>query len=67
MQEGKHRKGDTAVKAVNIQWDTDGDMEAAAQLPQEIEIPDSITEDDAVSDYISEATGCCHAGFVLEQ
>lgn len=55
------------MKATDIQWDTDGDMEAAAQLPQEIEIPDSITEDDAVSDYISSITGYCHAGFVLEQ
>ena len=53
------------MKAVNIQWDTDGDKTIAAQLPAEVDIPDGITGEDAVSDYISETTGYCHTGFEL--
>lgn len=28
------------MKAINIEWDTDGDMELLKQLPTEIEIPE---------------------------
>lgn len=53
------------VKATNIKWDTDGVEE---NLPEEIEIPDYIDEedDDAISDYISDVTGFCHFGFDIE-
>ena len=54
------------MKAFNIQWDTDGDMKLFDNLPQEIQIPDGITDEDDVSDYISNKTGFCHFGFDLE-
>ena len=54
------------MKAVNIKWDTDGDMDAFYKLPTEIEIPDDMTDDEEISDYISDETGFCHNGYVLE-
>lgn len=53
------------MKAINIQWDTDG---KDVNLPSEIEIPDGIDreDDDATSDYLSNETGFCHFGFELE-
>lgn len=52
------------MKAVNIQWDTDGDEEALASLPTEVEIPEAIAEDDdAISDWLSDRFGFCHFGF----
>lgn len=57
--------------ATNIQWDIDLEenetYEAAIEhcnLPNEIEIPDTIDEED-ISDYLSDKTGFCHAGFCL--
>ena len=63
-------------KAVNIQWDTydaEYDEEYGAEdekleelnLPQEIDIPDDVDDED-VGDYISDLTGFCHYGFVIE-
>lgn len=54
------------MKATNIKWDTDGDCDVFESLPQEIEIPDGMTDDDEISDYISDVTGFCHAGFELQ-
>ena len=62
------------MKAINIQWDTDGDNEVLEMLPTEIEIPEKILEDcdgeeeiaEAISDYISDETGFCHYGFEIE-
>ena len=48
------------MKAINIEWDTDGDMEL---LPTEIEIPEEIVDEDEISDYLSDQTGFCHYGF----
>lgn len=53
------------MKAVDIKWDVSGNREALAGLPTEIEIPESITEEDDVSDYLSDVTGFCHFGFEL--
>ena len=50
------------MKAVNILWDTDGENVA---LPNEIEIPYGIINEDEISDYISDETGFCHYGFEL--
>lgn len=50
------------MKAVNILWDTDGED---VVLPNEIEIPYGIIDEDEISDYISEETGFCHCGFEL--
>lgn len=41
------------TKATNIQWDTDGDAKALSKLPGEIDIPDGMTDEDEISDYIS--------------
>lgn len=54
------------MKAVNIQWDTDGDQELLKELPIEIDIPDGMDDEDEISDYISDVTGFCHYGFEIE-
>ena len=46
--------------AYNIDWDTDGED---VDLPNEIEIPEHITDLDEASDYITNITGFCHRGF----
>lgn len=58
------------MKAVNIKWDTDGDMEVFDELPTEIEIPDYLVTDeddllDDISDWLSDEYGFCHEGFEL--
>lgn len=55
------------MKAVNIEWDIDdfeGDLDELQMLPNEIDIPKDLTDDD-ISDYISEVTGFCYKGFEL--
>lgn len=55
------------MKAINIEWDIDdfeGDLDELQMLPNEIDIPKDMTDDD-ISDYISEVTGFCHFGFEL--
>ena len=55
--------------ATKIQWDTDGDTEALASLPTEVEIPQNIADqddDDAISDWLSDTFGYCHFGFGIE-
>lgn len=53
------------MKAININWDTDGDIEVLNQLPDEINIPQGMTDEDKISDYLSDETGFCHYGFEL--
>lgn len=61
------------MKAVNIKWDTDGDLELLQELSKEIEIPECLIDEDTdkdeyeeeISDYISDVTGFCHYGFEL--
>ncbi len=53
------------MKAVNIKWDTDGDKEALEMLPTEMEIPEGMTDEDEISDYLSDETGFCHFGYEL--
>ena len=48
------------MKAINILWDTDGEN---ISLP--IDIPEGMSDEDEVSDYISNVTGFCHKGFEL--
>ena len=55
------------MKAVDIKWDTDGDMDLFQALPTEVEIPEEIIEEDEISDYLSDMTGFCHVGFRLEK
>lgn len=54
------------MKAVNIQWDTDGET-IFPPLPEEIELPEGMTDPDEISDYISDTTGFCHFGFQLSE
>lgn len=51
------------MKAVNIEWDTDGED---VDLPTEIEIPEGLTDEEEISDYLSDLTGYCHLGFYLD-
>lgn len=53
-------------KAINIEWDTDGDEELKQSLPREIDIPEE-TEEDDIGDYISDVTGFCHYSFELTE
>lgn len=53
------------MKAINILWDVD-DPEELEALPTEIEIPEGMEGEDEISDYISDVTGFCHAGFALD-
>lgn len=55
------------MKAVHIQWDTDGDQELFDSLPSEIEIPESLTDEDEIADYLSDQTGFCHFGYQIEE
>ena len=50
------------MKAVNIDWDIDIGVE---YLPTEIDIPDGMTDEEEISDYITNETGFCHNGFCL--
>lgn len=54
------------MKATNILWDVDGDEEVLSSLPTEIEIPEGMTDEEEISDYISDCTGFCHKGFALD-
>lgn len=64
------------LKAKNIKWDTDGDMEVFNELPTEMIIPDELEEMykkdkeyalEEISDWLSDETGFCHAEFELEK
>lgn len=52
------------LKATNILWGIDYDDDR--ELPTEIDIPEGMTNEDEISDYLSEVTGYCHQGYVLE-
>ena len=60
------------LKAINIKWDTDGDMEVFNELPTEMIIPNELEELykkdkeyalEEISDWLSDETGFCHDGF----
>lgn len=53
------------MKATNIKWDTDGDMELLKQLPVEMVISENMIDEEEISDYLSDETGFCHYGFDL--
>ena len=52
------------LKAINIMWDVD-DKKDLKHLPAEIIIPEGMTDEEEISDYISDETGFCHCGFEL--
>lgn len=62
------------LKAINIKWDTDGDEEVLQDLPKEMIVPDELEEMykkdkeyalEEISDWLSDETGFCHAGFEI--
>lgn len=56
------------MKAINIKWDTDDfkdDLDELQMLPDEINIPKDITDEEEISEYISDKTGFCHYGYEL--
>ena len=55
------------MKAINIQWDIDfDDFDIEVDVvPTEIEIPNGMTDEEEISDYITDETGFCHCGFEL--
>ena len=53
------------MKATNIIWDVDNEWELEG-LPTEIDIPNDITDEEEISDYITNITGFCHCGFIIE-
>lgn len=50
--------------AINIQWDVDYEEDLDG-LPQKVILPEGMTDDDEISDYLSGLTGFCHYGFSL--
>lgn len=64
------------LNAINIKWDTDGDMEVFNELPTEMIVPDELEEMykkdreyalEEISDWLSDETGFCHSGFEIEK
>lgn len=53
------------MKAINILWDVDDNEKELVSLPDEIDIPEGMTDEDEISDYLSDETGFCHKGFDL--
>ena len=49
----------------DIQWDTDGDENIAADLPNYMIVPEGMSDKEEISDWISNETGFCHQGFKL--
>ena len=52
------------LAAINIQWDVDNEGDLGG-LPQKVILPEGMTDDDEISDYLSDLTGFCHRGFSL--
>ncbi len=52
------------MKATNIIWDVDSKAQLKS-LPTEVDIPEGMTDEEAISDYLSDITGFCHRGFAL--
>ena len=52
------------MKVTDIIWDVD-DPRDLAYLPTTLEISDNVKEED-IGDYLSNLTGYCHKGYVLQ-
>lgn len=66
------------LKAINIKWNTDGDMEVLNELPTELIIPDDLEELykrkedreyalEEIADWLLEDTGFWQNGFEIEK
>lgn len=56
-------EGKARLRATHILWDVDYDENGP--LPTEIDVPEGMTDEEEISDYLSEVTGYCHQGFNL--
>lgn len=56
-------EGKARLRATHILWDVDCDENGS--LPTEIDVPERMTDEEEISDYLSESTGYCHQGFNL--
>lgn len=54
------------MRATHVEWDTDGDIKLLKELPTEIELPEGMTDEEEISDWITEQEGFCNKGFFLE-
>ena len=52
------------MRAINIEWDVDYE-EQLEDLPKEMEIPEGMTDEEEISDWLSDETDFCHNGFEL--
>lgn len=52
------------LAAIQIQWDVDYEEDLYA-LPYKVILPEEMTDEDEISDYLSDLTGYCHYGFAL--
>lgn len=64
------------LTAINIKWDTDGNVEVFNKLPTEMKIPyalEKLYEDDeeyaldGISNWLSDEIGFCHNGFEIKK
>ena len=56
------QEGDRRMKAFNILWDVDREEDLYI-LPDEIIVPNDISDLDEISDFLTDCTGFCHKGF----
>ena len=55
------------MKAINIEWGIEDEEDIELEdLPTEVEIPNGMTDEDDISDWLSDEYGFCHYGFELE-
>lgn len=55
------------MKAAEIDWDADGEDPKEIGLPEEMDIPEGMTDVEEISNYITEQTGYCHYGFSIAE
>lgn len=53
--------------AYDIKWDTDVEDLDQDDLPTEIIIPESIIDEEEISNYVSNCVGFCHGGFKVRE
>lgn len=51
--------------ATNIKWNLEGYEETI--LPTEVEVPEEMTDEEEISNWLSDLTGFGHKGFELEE
>lgn len=53
------------MKATNIKWDMDGECPIPSILPTTVNIPEDMTDEEEISDWLSDEFGFCHCGFEI--